>query len=99
MTDLNACLELETVIREEQQHSSGLKVSQQLTSLVMFIIEVINCEVRKEPVFEVADSTVVRNLEFFPHRPIIRKQVLYEKDQKHGTQIEWVFANQLNAQQ
>ena len=42
---------------------------------------------------------MVRNLECFASRPILRIQVHYEKDRKHCTQIEWAFANQLKAQQ
>ena len=65
-----------------------IQVSDELHNLVKFIIEAINCEVVKRPVSEAAKKSLVRNLEYFPARPIIRKQVLYEQDYRNYMQIE-----------
>ena len=46
------------------------------------------------PEFEEADGSLVRNMEYFPTRPVIRKQVLYQQDLKNYTQIQRLMDEQ-----
>ena len=89
---LQKCRELTAVIKEEQiarkQQYGTVEVSDELSNLTRFIIEAINCEARRRPTFEPADTSFERNLEFFLCKPILRKQVLYQQDLKNYTQIQ-----------
>ena len=49
----------------EKKQYGTIQVSDELHNLVKFIIEAINCEVVKKPVFEAAEKPLVRNLEYF----------------------------------
>ena len=40
------------------------------------------------PEFEKADGSLVRKMKYFPSKPVIRKQVLYQQDLKNYTQIQ-----------
>ena len=40
------------------------------------------------PEFEEVNGSLVRKMEYFPDRPVIRKQVLYQQDLKNYTQIQ-----------
>ena len=97
--ELRKCRELTAVIKEEQivrkEQYGTIKVSDELFNLTKFIIEAINCEAPVRPEFEDADGSLVRKLEYFPTRPIIRKQVLYEQDYKNYTQIQRRMVKQL----
>ena len=90
--ELSKCRELTDVIKEEQIARKKLyetiEVSDELFNLTRFIIEAINCEARRRPEFEKADGSLVRKMEYFPDRPVIRKQVLYQQDLKNYTQIQ-----------
>ena len=47
------------------------------------------------PEFEEADDgSLVRKMEYFPDRPVIRKQVLYKQDLKNYTQIQRLMDEQ-----
>ena len=86
------CRKLTNVIKEEQIARKKLyetvEVSNELFNLTRFIIEAINCEAQMRPEFEEADRSLVRKMEYFPDRPVIRKQVLYQQDLKNYTQIQ-----------
>ena len=89
---LHRCCELTDVIKEEQIARKKLyetvEVSDELFNLTRFIIEAINCEARMRPEFEEANGSLVRKMEYFPDRPVIRKQVLYQQDFKNYIQIQ-----------
>ena len=93
---LRKCCELTAVIKEEQiaRKYETVEVSDELFNLTRFIIEAINCEVPMRPEFEEADESLVRKMEYFPTRPVIRKQVLYQQDLKNYTQIERLMDEQ-----
>ena len=57
----------------EKKLYKTIEVSDELFNLTRFIIEAINCEARMRPEFEEADGSLVRNMEYFPDRPVIRK--------------------------
>ena len=92
------CRELTDVIKEEQIARKKLyetvEVSDELFNLTRFIIEAINCEARKRPDFEKADGSLVRRMEYFPSKPVLRKQVLYQQDLKNYTQIQRLMDEQ-----
>ena len=46
------------------------------------------------PEFEEADGSLVRKMEYFPTRPVVRKQVLYQQDLKNYTQIQRLMDEQ-----
>ena len=95
---LRKCRELTAVIKEEQiarkKQYETVEVSDELFNLTRFIIEAINCEVPKRPEFEEADGSLVRRMEYFPSKPVLRKQVLYQQDLKNYTQIERLMDEQ-----
>ena len=88
MDNLACCSEIAALIKEEQLLNGQKQVSEPLKQLVNFIIKVIECDIKKKSEFEAPDTSVVKNLEWFPTRPIIRKWVLYEIDRIHCTQSE-----------
>ena len=96
MDYLAGCLEIAALIKEEQLLSGQKQVSEPLKQLISFIIEAIERDVQKKPDFEAPDTSVVKNLEWFPTRPIIRKQVLYEIDRIHCTQSEKQYQCELS---
>ena len=71
------CSEIVALIKEEQFLNGQKLVSEPLKQLISFIIEAIEHDVQKKPDFEAPDTLVVKDLEWFPARPIIRKRVLY----------------------
>ena len=54
----------------EKNSTVPFQVSDELHNLVKFIIEAINCEVVKKPVFEAAEKPLVRNLKYFQQGPL-----------------------------
>ena len=98
MDYLAGCSEIAALIKEEQLLNSQKLVSELLKQLISFIIEVIERDVQKKPDFEAPDTSVVKNLEWFPTRPIIRKRVLYEIDRIHCTQSEKQYQCELSMQ-
>ena len=86
ISQLCKCRKLTDVIKEEQIARKKLyetvEVSDELFNLTRFIIEAINCEARMRPEFEKADGSLVRKMEYFPSKPVLRKQVLYQQDLK-----------------
>ena len=96
MNNLAGCSEIAALIKEEQLLNSQKQVSEPLKQLINFIIKVIECDVKKKPEFEAPDTSVVKNLEWFPTRPIIRKWVLYEIDRIHCTQSEKQYQRELS---
>ena len=83
---LRKCCEL-TDCQKKQYET--VEVSDELFNLTRFIIEAINCEARMRPEFEEANGSLVRKMEYFPTRPVVRKQVLYQQDlKKNYTQIQ-----------
>ena len=85
------CRKLTAVIKEEQiarkKQYETIEVSHELFNLTQFITEAINCKTRMRPEFEEVDESLVRKMEYFPTRPVVRKQVLYQQDLKNYTQI------------
>ena len=98
MDYLASCSEIAALIKEEQLLNGQKLVSEPLKQLISFIIEAIERDVQKKPDFEAPDSSVVKTLESFPTRPIIRKQVLYEIDRIHCTQSEKQYQCELSMQ-
>ena len=88
MDYLSGCSEIAALIKEEQLLNGQKLVSEPLKQLISFIIEAIERDVQKKPDFEAPDTSVVKNLEWFPTRPILRKWVLYEIDRIHCSQSE-----------
>ena len=95
---LHKCRELTAVFKEEQiarkKQYETIEVSDEHFNLTKFIIEAINCEVRMRPEFEEANESLVRKMEYFPTRPVVRKQVLYQQDLKNYTQIQRLMDEQ-----
>ena len=98
MDYLAGCSEIVALIKEEQLLNGQKLVSEPLKQLISFIIEAIERDVQKKPDFEAPDTSVVKNLEWFPTRPIIRKWVLYEIDRIHCTQSEKQYQRELSMQ-
>ena len=98
MDYLAGCSEIAALIKEEQLLNSQKLVSEPLKQLISFIIEAIECNVQKKPDFEAPDTSVFKNLEWFPTRPIIRKRVLYEIYRTHYTQSEKQYQHELSMQ-
>ena len=96
MDYLADCSEIAALIKEEQLLNGQKQVSEPLRQLINFIIEVIECDIKKKPEFEAPDTSDVKNLEWFPTRPIIRKRVLYEIDRIHCTQSEKQYQRELS---
>ena len=84
------CKELAYLIQDDQEKNNRLEVSDTIKNLILFIVDQVNCEVKKRPEFEMVPPgiEVVRRFECFPSRPIIRRQVRYEKDVQNNTQIQ-----------
>ena len=78
----------------EKKQYKTIEVSDELLNLSRFIIEAINCEAQMRPEFEEADRSLVRKMEYFPTRPVVRKQVLYQQDLKNYTQIQRLMDEQ-----
>ena len=96
MDYLAGCSEIVALIKEEQLLNGQKLVSEPLKQLISFIIEAIERDVQKKPDFEAPDTSVIKNLEWFPTRPIIRKRVLYEIDRIHCTQSEKQYQRELS---
>ena len=73
MDYLVGCLEIVALIKEEQLLNGQKLVSEPLKQLISIIIEVIERDIQKKPDSEAPDTSVVKNLEWFPTKPIIRK--------------------------
>ena len=72
----------------EKKLYETVEVSDELLNLTRFIIEAINCEAQMRPEFEKADGSLVRKMEYFPSKPVIRKQILSQQDLNNYTQIQ-----------
>ena len=80
---LHKCRELTDFIKEEQiarkKQYETTEVSDKLFNLTKFIIETINCEARMRPVYEEANASLVRKMEYFPTRPVIKSRYCINK--------------------
>ena len=89
------CKHLTELIKDEQLRNCthSLRVSKELSDLVQFILDAINCEVGKKPNLEMVPEgiEVVRNWEFLPANPICYRRMLFELDQKYNTQINKIM--------